>query len=294
MPVTVRGPGLRPRSFFVSGEPLSGSAADGNHAGRERPTGLGPEEVPPADHPGRSVPGLEAQALLREQGRSATAEGQVRSPPQGESRAPSRTLSQECHQYGTHHRYREVVQRREGLRLHHARERRKGLLRASHRDPAGWLQDPGRRPAGRVRGGSGAKGPRRSERREAVTDRGTAKTDGAAPAASRGAPKPLAPPRRGRPTGAPGGGPPPPPPPMRFGATRRESARARAGSHNSSSNSRTRGEGRRRLGPSSSRSARAHVGRSLRCSRRNLVIGAYTSARVGAGGRRRPDTSSAI
>src|SRR2546423_9040955 len=34
---------------------------------------------------------------------------------------------------GTYHRYREVVQRREGLWFHHARERREGLLRASHR-----------------------------------------------------------------------------------------------------------------------------------------------------------------
>src|SRR5690348_491345 len=77
---------------------------------------------------------------------------------------------QESHQYGTHHRYREVVQRREGLRLHHARERRKGLLRASHRYPGGWFPFPRRGSAGRVRSRPGREGPGRAERHQALTN----------------------------------------------------------------------------------------------------------------------------
>src|SRR3989441_10784170 len=68
----------------------------GSDAGRQRPTGLRPEEVPPPDHPSRTVPGHEAEALLRESERSTSAEGQGSGAPQGEVRSPPRTpLSQE-------------------------------------------------------------------------------------------------------------------------------------------------------------------------------------------------------
>src|SRR6266567_7136768 len=68
---------------------------DGSDAGRQRPTGLRPEEVPPPDHPSRTVPGHEAEALLRESERSTSAEGQGSGAPQGEVRSPPRTpLSQ--------------------------------------------------------------------------------------------------------------------------------------------------------------------------------------------------------
>src|SRR3989454_12075751 len=69
---------------------------DGRDAGRQRPVGLRPEEVPPPDHPSRTVPGHEAEALLRESERSTSAEGQGSGAPQGEVRSPPRTpLSQE-------------------------------------------------------------------------------------------------------------------------------------------------------------------------------------------------------
>src|SRR5436309_1874307 len=93
-----RGPGLPPVVLFVF---LAGSRAeekrpDGSDAGRQRPTGLRPEEVPPPDHPSRTVPGHEAEALLRESERSTSAEGQGSGAPQGEVRSPPRTpLSQE-------------------------------------------------------------------------------------------------------------------------------------------------------------------------------------------------------
>src|SRR5689334_1296569 len=49
------------------------------------------------------------------------------------------------------HRYREVVQRLEGLRLHQARRRRRGPLRPFLRDPGQRLQDPEGEPEGGVR-----------------------------------------------------------------------------------------------------------------------------------------------
>src|ERR1041384_6612159 len=44
--------------------------------------------------------------------------------------------------HGSCDRYREVVQRREGVWLHHPGERRKGLLRPSFGNPNGWLPQP--------------------------------------------------------------------------------------------------------------------------------------------------------
>src|SRR5213075_3464478 len=79
----------------------------------------------------------------------------------------------------TYHRYREVVQRREGLWFHHARERREGLLRASHRHSGGGLQVALRRTARRVRRRAGPKGSGGAERRQDLTHRGTVVTGGA-------------------------------------------------------------------------------------------------------------------
>src|SRR6266704_394418 len=60
----------------------------------------------------------------------------VRGAPQGDDRAtPGTAFSTGVSSDGTYHRYREVVQRREGVWFHHARKRREGLLRASHRNP---------------------------------------------------------------------------------------------------------------------------------------------------------------
>ena len=61
-------------------------------------------------------------------------------------------------------RHREVVQRREGFRLHHPGERRKGLLRPPHRHQGGRVPQPRRGRAGRVRHRAGREGPRRRER----------------------------------------------------------------------------------------------------------------------------------
>src|SRR5438034_1271098 len=80
-------------------------------------------------------------------------------------------------------------------------------------------------------------------------------------------------------------------PPAGF-ATRRARVRVRAGSPSASMSFQACTSGRRRPTTSRARSTRAHVGRSLRCSRRNLAIGTYRSLRPGAGGRRRPATRS--
>src|SRR5205085_4340151 len=63
-----------------------------------------------------------------------------------------------CYAYDRH---REVVQRHQGLWLHHPRERREGLLRASLRHSGPWLQVLGGRREGGVRRGSGRQGPSR-------------------------------------------------------------------------------------------------------------------------------------
>src|SRR5712692_1519487 len=81
--------------------------------------------------------------------------------------------SEEQRTDGTYHRYREVVQRCQGLRVHHTRERRQGLLRASHSDSGRRIQIVGRRPARGVRDRPGSEGSGGAERREAVTTHGT-------------------------------------------------------------------------------------------------------------------------
>src|SRR2546425_927334 len=93
-----RGPGLPPVVLFsfLAGSRAEEKRPDGSDAGRQRPTGLRPEEVPPPDHQSRTVSGYEAEALLRESERSTSAEGQGSGAPQGEVRSPPRTpLSQE-------------------------------------------------------------------------------------------------------------------------------------------------------------------------------------------------------
>src|SRR5882672_2692480 len=56
-----------------------------------------------------------------------------------------------------------VVQRLQGLRLHHSGRRRQGFVRALLRDPGGRIQDPEGEPEGQLRGRSGAEGPAGSE-----------------------------------------------------------------------------------------------------------------------------------
>src|SRR5262249_25424093 len=60
---------------------------------------------------------------------------------------------------------RQVVQQREGLRVHHTGRRWQGSVRALQRDPGGWVQvAPGRRERG-VRASAGREGPAGRERR---------------------------------------------------------------------------------------------------------------------------------
>src|SRR2546426_657692 len=50
---------------------------DGSDAGRQRPTGLRPEEVPPPDHQSRTIPRHEAQTVLRESERSTSSSSKL-------------------------------------------------------------------------------------------------------------------------------------------------------------------------------------------------------------------------
>ncbi|CAA9374106.1 MAG: Cold shock protein of CSP family, partial [uncultured Nocardioides sp.] len=61
-------------------------------------------------------------------------------------------------------RHRQVVQRREGLRLHRTGWRRRGRLRPLLRDPVQRLQVARREPEGRVRPRPGPQGPAGGER----------------------------------------------------------------------------------------------------------------------------------
>src|SRR5512140_2263033 len=63
---------------------------------------------------------------------------------------------------------REVVQRREGLRVHHSGRRRQGRVRPPHRHPDGRVPQPRRGPEGGVRGDRGAKGTAGGERPEGL------------------------------------------------------------------------------------------------------------------------------
>src|SRR5207253_7484334 len=67
-----------------------------------------------------------------------------------------------CSSHG--YRHRQVVQQREGLRLHHARRRDEGRLRPPLADRWRGLQVSERRPEGRVRGSRRREGPRGDER----------------------------------------------------------------------------------------------------------------------------------
>src|SRR5687767_6155533 len=60
--------------------------------------------------------------------------------------------------------YREVVQRREGLRFHHAGRRGRGPLLPPQRDPDRWLPLPAGRAEGRVRRRPWPQGPAGAER----------------------------------------------------------------------------------------------------------------------------------
>src|SRR5439155_2418422 len=66
------------------------------------------------------------------------------------------------------HRHREVVQRRQGLRLHHARRGRPRPLRPPHGNPDGGLSLTGRGLTRLLRGGAGRQGPEGGQRPEAL------------------------------------------------------------------------------------------------------------------------------
>src|SRR5690242_6860839 len=65
--------------------------------------------------------------------------------------------------------YREVVQRREGLRLHPAGRRRRGRVLPPHRDPGRRRPHPRGGTEGRVRGEEGAEGAPGGERTPDLT-----------------------------------------------------------------------------------------------------------------------------
>src|SRR2546427_1035768 len=79
---------LTPRTWAAARVLVRCGRRNGSHAGRERPTGERPQEVPPPDHEGGTVPGHEAQAVLREPRRPAAAQGQGRRTAQAEEPAP--------------------------------------------------------------------------------------------------------------------------------------------------------------------------------------------------------------
>src|SRR5215468_8822643 len=87
-----------------------------------------------------------------------------RPPPQGRETArrflPLRALQSETHG----NRYREVVQRCEGLWLHHPGRRRRGRLRPSHRHPGRGVSYPRRGTEGVVRREPRTEGPAGAER----------------------------------------------------------------------------------------------------------------------------------
>src|SRR6266481_2536443 len=80
------------------------------------------------------------------------------------NRAASRGLNNNERSFQNGYWYREVVQRREGVRVHRAGQRRPGRLLPSHRHPGGRLPLAGRRAEGRIRGAEGAEGPAGRER----------------------------------------------------------------------------------------------------------------------------------
>src|SRR6266540_207021 len=74
---------------------------------------------------------------------------------------------------------REVVQPREGLRLHHSRRRQRRCVRALQRHRRRGIQEPRRRTEGRVRGHAGPEGPAGREREARfLTGRVTPRTRG--------------------------------------------------------------------------------------------------------------------
>ena len=62
-----------------------------------------------------------------------------------------------------------MVQRRQGLRLHHPVRRQQGCLRASLRRPGFGLQEPDRGTAGEIRAGAGTEGSIGIERSAGLT-----------------------------------------------------------------------------------------------------------------------------
>src|SRR6266404_2536309 len=85
------------------------------------------------------VPG----AVLR-RGSQAPRGGGIHATVVGRAACPHSRLHQVKEQDNAHYRNGQVVQRRQGLRLHHARGRSEGLLRPPFGDPGPGLQEPGR------------------------------------------------------------------------------------------------------------------------------------------------------
>src|ERR671930_850945 len=132
----------------------SGAAAVGGVMGH-RPGG----RRPATGKQGREPSGFWTQSLgpTRRRGsspaRRARGTGRGISPPEYEER---RTKNGNW--------YGQVVQRREGLWVHHPGRRWRGCLLPLQRDPGGWLQEPFRGPEGGVRGRPWSEGPAGPER----------------------------------------------------------------------------------------------------------------------------------
>src|ERR1700730_1939948 len=88
----------------------------------------------------------------------------LRASPEGW--APGGSSRRSAHDEGSNdgNRYREVVQRREGVWLHHPGRWRRGRVLPPHRHPGRGLPQPRRGAEGRVRGHQGPQGPGGRER----------------------------------------------------------------------------------------------------------------------------------
>src|SRR5438552_1483364 len=118
---------------------------------------------------GRGARGPPGYTGLDRAGRSARLTSvSVRSCCLSTSRVSPDTESQE-RIYGN--RNREVVQRRQGLRVHHARRRGQGPVRAPQRNRRQRLQVAPRGREGQLRRRNRAEGPQRGERTSALGDR---------------------------------------------------------------------------------------------------------------------------
>ena len=141
---------------------LDGVPAGQRGAGRDRGGRLRADSVP------RNLSGAGEQARHTRFSRSTVLPWAAHNErvPDAQPFAPpvrsDRSRGGRCYRYGNRHR--EVVQRRQGVWLHHPGRRRQGHFRAFQRDRVRGLQDPRRGREGRVRGVRGAEGPRGAQR----------------------------------------------------------------------------------------------------------------------------------